>query len=231
MPAPVASTSPGQPKPGTGLLEARLPGVSEPVAAVALAGFRSLLRSPEAKMMLLTPGHHEPIFGTMLFSGRQSIPEPLRPLVAFGGMVLVLFGVVQLMANQFGFDRDGFRVFVLSAAPRRDILMGKNLSFAPMALGMATILLVAVQAVCPMRLDHFLAMFPQYLSMFLLFCLFTNLLSIFAPIYIAAGSLKPSNPKLTHRALASGDVHGSLPAHPGGDAHSARHRERCEFFG
>ena len=45
--------------------------------------------------------------------------------------MFVLFGVVQLMANQFGFDRDGFRVFVLSAARRRDILLGKNLSFAP----------------------------------------------------------------------------------------------------
>ncbi len=36
-------------------LEARLPGLSEPVSAVALAGFRSLLRAPEAKMMLMTP--------------------------------------------------------------------------------------------------------------------------------------------------------------------------------
>ncbi len=38
-----------------------------------------------------------------------------RPLCAVGAMALVLFGLMQLMANQFGFDRDGFRVFVLSA--------------------------------------------------------------------------------------------------------------------
>ena len=59
--------------------------------------------------------------------------------------MFVLFGLVQLMANQFGFDRDGFRVFVLSSARRRDILMGKNLSFAPIALGLAAILLFALQ--------------------------------------------------------------------------------------
>jgi ABC-2 type transport system permease protein len=40
-------------------------------------------------------------------------------------------------------------------------------------------------------------MFPQYMSMFLLFCFLTNFFSIYAPVYIAAGSLKPSNPKLT----------------------------------
>jgi hypothetical protein len=33
--------------------------------------------------------------------------------------------------------------------------------------------------------------------MFLLFCLLTNLLSIYAPVHVAAGSLKASNPKLT----------------------------------
>ena len=61
----------------------------------------------------------------------------------------MLLGVVQLTGNQFGFDRDGFRVFVLCAAPRRDILLGKNLAFAPLALGMAAILLAAVQVVLP----------------------------------------------------------------------------------
>jgi hypothetical protein len=101
------------------------------------------------------------------------------------------------MANQFGFDRDGFRVFVLSAARRRDILMGKNLAFAPLALGMAALLLTILQVVCPMRLDHFLAMIPQYVSMFLLFCILMNWLSIYAPVYIAPGSLKPSNPNLS----------------------------------
>ncbi len=198
-PAPVAAVaSPATArKPGGLLLEARLPGVSEPVSAIALGGLRSLIRSPEAKMMLLSPLIMIPIFGSAVFRGRHDMPELMRPLVGIGGMGVVLMGMMQLMGNQFGFDRDGFRVFVLSSASRRDILLGKNLSFAPVALGMAAIVLVAVQVLCPMRIDHFVAMVPQYVSMFLLFCLFTNLLSIYAPFPIAAGSLKPSNPKTT----------------------------------
>jgi hypothetical protein len=101
------------------------------------------------------------------------------------------------MANQFGFDRDGFRVYVLSAARRRDILMGKNLAFAPFVAVMALILVVTVQVFCPMRWDHFLAMIPQFLSMFLLFCMLTNFLSIYAPVHVAPGSLKPTNTNLT----------------------------------
>ena len=112
-------------------------------------------------------------------------------------MVMVFFGVLQFMANQFGFDRDGFRVFVLSAARRRDILLGKNLAIAPVTLGMAAIVLLIIQCVCPLRLDHFLGMFPQFVSMFLLFCMVMNLLSIYAPIYVPAGSFKAPNPKMT----------------------------------
>jgi ABC-2 type transport system permease protein len=194
-PAPVVAAPATASKPGELLLEARLPGLSEPVSAIALGGFRSLLRSPEAKMLLLSPIIMIPIFGSMLFKGGGSIPEVVRPLVAIGGMAFVLLGLIQLMGNQFGFDRDGFRVFVLSPASRRDILLGKNLTFVPLVLILAAIVLVMVQVFSPLRVDHVLAMVPQFVSMFLLFCVFTNLVSIYTPVYIAAGSLKPANPK------------------------------------
>lgn len=178
------------------LVEARLPGLSEPVSAIALGGLRSLLRAPEAKMMLLTPLIMVPVFGSMIVGRRQEIPEPYRPLIAIAAMALVLFGVLQLMGNQFGFDRDGFRVLVLSSARRRDILLGKNLAFAPLVLAMASLLLAIAQFVYPMRVDHLLAMAPQYVSMFLLFCVLANALSIVAPVRIAAGAMKASNPTL-----------------------------------
>ena len=195
----VASTPAGLGKTRTLLLERRIPGLSEPVTAIALGGLRSLLCSPEAKMMLLSPLIMAGIFGTMLLrrSGLQNVSDWIRPLFGVGAMFVVLFGVLQLMSNQFGFDRGGFRIFVLSAASRRDILLGKNLAFAPFVAGMALVLLVAVQVFVPMRVDHFLAMFPQFVSMFLLFCLLTNLLSIYAPIYITAGALRHSKPKMS----------------------------------
>jgi hypothetical protein len=120
-PAQAVAAQAGTRKPGALLLEARLPGLSEPVAAVALAGLRSLLRAPEAKMMLLTPVMMALIFGSILWNGRHVVPESIRPLIGLGVMVFVLLGTLQLMGNQFGFDRDGFRVFVLCAARRRDI--------------------------------------------------------------------------------------------------------------
>jgi hypothetical protein len=195
-PAPTAAAPASARKPGGLLLEARLPGFSEPVSAIALGSLRSLLRAPEAKMMLLTLVVMGAIFGSMLLRVPKDIPESFRTLVALGGMIFVLFGLLQLMANQFGFDRDGFRVFVLCAAPRRDILLGKNLAFAPFVFGMDAIILTIAQIACPMRLEHFLSMFPQSVLMFLLFCILSNLLSIYAPMHIAAGSLKPAHPRL-----------------------------------
>ncbi|MBI3468487.1 MAG: hypothetical protein HY000_36255, partial [Planctomycetes bacterium] len=192
-----ATTLPSvKPKPAGNLVEAHLPWLSEPVSAIALGGLRSLTRSPEAKMMLLTPVLMAAIFGAMMFRRADAIPPSFRPLMAVGAMSLVLFGVLQLMCNQFGFDRDGFRVFVLCAAPRRDILLGKNLAFAPLALGMAGIVLTVFQVICPLRLDHLVAMPLLFISTYLLFCLLMNLLSILAPLPIAAGSMKPANPKL-----------------------------------
>jgi ABC-2 type transport system permease protein len=184
-------------QPGVHFMERGLPGFSEPVSAIALAGLRSILRAPEAKMMLMTPLIMAPIFGSMLWRGGQTIPEFMRPLVATGGMAILLLGLIPMMGNLFGFDRDGFRVFVLSSAPRRDILLGKNLGLAPVALGLGAIVLPIVQYACPMRIDHFLSTFPQYCSMFLLFSIFTNLLSIYTPVSLTPGTLKPSNLKVS----------------------------------
>jgi ABC-2 type transport system permease protein len=53
-----------------------------------------------------------------------------------------------------------------------------------------------IQAFYPMRIDYLLALAPQFVSMYLLFCLVANFLSIFAPMAVAAGSLKPANTRL-----------------------------------
>jgi ABC-2 type transport system permease protein len=191
---PAAAAPPGVGEPATILLEWRLPATSEPVSAVALAGLRALLRSPEAKM---GPLMMSIVFGSMLLRSRSVIPELVRPLIAIGAMLNVLLGVMQAMAHQFSFDRDGYRVFVLCPASRRDILLGKNLAIAPVALGLGTILLIVVQVLCPLRLDHFVAMLPQYLSMFLICCVVSNLASILAPVQLRPGSLRASGTKVT----------------------------------
>jgi hypothetical protein len=177
------------------LMEGRLPWVSEQAAAIALLTFRSCTRAPEARMLLLTPVLLAVAFAAMFLRQGIDVSDLARPLFAFGATALILLSMVQLVGNQFGFDRSGFRVFVLCAAPRRDVLMGKNLGCAPLGLGMSAVVVVLMQVLRPMRLDHFAAAVPQMVAMYLVFCLLANLLSILAPVPVAAGALRASSIK------------------------------------
>jgi ABC-2 type transport system permease protein len=192
----VAIAAPQAPPAGRQLLEWRIPFLSEQASAIALGGFRSLIRAPEAKMLLLTPIILVVVLGSVVMSQSTAFPDVLRPFPAYGAMSVILLSMGQLVGNQFGFDRGGFRVFVLSSAPRRDILLGKNMACAPLALGFSLALDVVLQVMLPMRFDYFLALAPQMVSMYLVFCLLANLLSIFAPMPIRAGTMKPLNPRL-----------------------------------
>jgi len=178
------------------LLEKRLPWLPEHAAVIALASLRSLIRAPEGKMILLSPIILFVVFGSMLFTGRGlSPPEELRPLIGLGAITMGMFSLVQLYQNQFGFDRDGFRVFVLCPASRRDILLGKNLSLAPIALSIGAIAVSALQFIHPMRVTHFLATLIQLVAAYLIVCMIGNLISIIAPSAVAAGTLKAAKPR------------------------------------
>src|SRR5262249_45486402 len=96
------------------LLERSLPWTSESVSAVALAGIRSLTRAPEAKMLLLTPIILAFIFGAAVLRNSAAIPEGARPLLALAAVTVTTLTMSQFVGNQFGFDRSGFRVFILS---------------------------------------------------------------------------------------------------------------------
>jgi hypothetical protein len=126
----------------------------------------------------------------------ESVSSPyLRPLLSTAGFVMVLVGLSQLTTNLFGFDRDGFRVFVLGPVARRDVLLGKNLALLPMALAIGLPVLVLIQVLTPMRADHFVATLVQMSSLYLVFCLVGNTVSVMAPTPIKPGSLQPVRPK------------------------------------
>ncbi len=177
------------------LLEKQLPWLSEEASAVALGAFRAFTRAPEVKLLLIAPIVLVMIFGTLFLTHSIEPPAFVRPLMPFGAMSMILLALSQVVVNQFGFDRGGFRVIVLSPADRKDILLGKNLAVAPLALGLGFTLALIVEIVFPMRLDRFLVVVPEYVSMYLLFCLVANWSSILAPIAIAPGSFKPANVK------------------------------------
>ncbi|MFO0807514.1 MAG: hypothetical protein U0746_02730, partial [Gemmataceae bacterium] len=183
------------------MMEWPVPWASDHAAAVALAGMRSLTRAPEAKMLLLTPIIMIGVFGALMLSSKAEIPEAYRPLTAFGALTMGLFSTGQLLANQFGYDRSGFRAFVLSPAPRGDILLGKNLAVVPFALVACSTAAIFVMCVYPPRIDHLLAVPFQGVSMFLLFCMGANLLSIYAPLPIAPGAMQASGVRLVPALL------------------------------
>ncbi len=177
------------------LLEKRLPWISEHASAIAMCGLRSMTRAPEAKMMLLTPVSFVAIFGVIFRRVGSNPTEILRPLLASGAMVMTLLGMVQLAGNLFGLDRSGFRAFVLTPASRRDILLGKNLSLLPFAVGFGIVGAVVIQLMYPMPMDYFLAVVIQTVPMYLAFCIQHNFVSLLAPVALPPGSLRMGKPK------------------------------------
>jgi hypothetical protein len=202
-PAPTSSASSGSTgavRPSSAFVERRLPWVSDRVSSVAVTGFRWWTRAPEMKMTLLTPVMMLVVF-TGMFSGQSgAAPELLRPLATSGlaGIVLIL-GMAGPLGNQFAYDRAGFRAFVLSPAPRRDVLMGKNLSLLPFALATMAATVGLAQWFNPMRVDLLLGVLVQLVPMYVLFCLAGNLLSIVGPLALKPNSGMP----IPHQGIRS----------------------------
>jgi hypothetical protein len=181
----------------SGLLQCRLIGVSERASIVALATFQSLMRAPEAKMVMLTPVILAGVFGSMLFLGSgRHMPVAARPFVSLAAVGTTMFGISQLMINMFGFDRGGFRALILMPAARKDILLGKNLAVAPLGVGLSVLIIAAAQLVAPLSLAHLLATLLQIVPAYLFACLVGNAVSIVSPMPISAGSLKPAQPSV-----------------------------------
>jgi hypothetical protein len=175
------------------LVEWQLPWVSQRVSSVAVTSFRSWMRASETKTALLTPLIMLVVF-TRMFSGQSgAMPELMRAVTTSGlAAAVLIFGMIGPIGNQFGYDRAAFLAFVLGPAARRDILLGKNLALLPFAMGMMIAVVGLRQWFNPLRLDHFMAVLFQLVTMFLLFCLAGNLLSIVGPIALKPGSGMPA---------------------------------------
>jgi ABC-2 type transport system permease protein len=177
-----------------GFIEKKLPGISEHASAIALTGIRSLLRATEVKMMLLTPIILLIVFGGMLASREGNMSGYLRPLIALGLTAgIVIISMTGFVGNQFAFDRQGFRVFVLSGVSRREILLGKNLSYLPFAVTLMILAVGVSQWMYPMRPDHLAAVLIQIVPIYLLFCMGGNMFSILTPITLKSGSGMPAS--------------------------------------
>jgi len=174
-------------------LERSLPFVPEQSAALALATFQSLLRAPEVKMAWATSFFVTIILGvTFFFRDPASLSDSAKPFIITGSIVIPIFFLTQFFANQFGFDRDGFRALILSPADRRFILLGKNLATLPVGATFGGLLLALASVWLHLPLPDVAATVCQLVTVLLMVSLVGNLLSILNPFRIRAGSMKPT---------------------------------------
>ena len=181
--------------PSENWLSRSFPLLSEHQSAIAMASLRSLSRAPEAKLAIIFPLVALAIIGGSSLL-REKYGVEIRALTGVGICFFVMMGITQLIQNQFGFDREGFRFFLLAPLVERDILIGKNAALAPLAFAMAATALVIIQVVSPLKWSHFAATFFQLGTMFFVTSLVGNLMSIVVPMAMKSGSLKPVNLKM-----------------------------------
>jgi len=207
------------PRSRTRLVEWRLPGVPDEVAAGALACFRSLTRAPEVKMALIM-NLVMPFIMVLLLS-RHDRPttasgQELKPFMATGAVAAaVVFGAWGLLINQFGFDRDGFRSYVLLPVERHLILLGKNLAALPFCFGFNLLFLAVATGIFRLPPGAVVAACFQIAAIIAVFMTLGNLTSILVPYRFAPGSLKPTKMETIPRiVLIVAAVFGPLFAAP-----------------
>jgi hypothetical protein len=100
--------------------------------------------------------------------------------------------LIQLVGNQFGFDRDGFRCLVLSPAERRWILLGKNLAFSPFVISIHLFCVTVMSIGFRLPVLTALAGLFQSVSMVVILFICGNLLSILFPFRVQSGAVKPT---------------------------------------
>lgn len=184
--------------PGTipkNFMERRVPFVAEEVAALALAFYRSMSRAPEIKIAMFTNLVVIVVMFGIVFSNSLQAKSAMFHLFSATGIVtFTFFGLIQVLFNQFGFDRDGFRLLVLSPASRQSVLLAKNLSMAPFVFGLGLIGLAVISVVMTLNPLVTLSGVFQLVTMFLALSIAGNFVSTWAPYRVTAGSLKPTKP-------------------------------------
>ena len=126
----------------------------------------------------------------LLHHNTAAIPVLAKPFIACGMVAVSFFGVGTLMTNQFGYDRDGFRMLVLLPTPRWRILLGRNLSLAAVAGVIFLIFLSLGGLLIHLGPVEVLLALLSFVSMFLIYGTLGNLSSVLAPFRIPAGAVQ-----------------------------------------
>lgn len=132
----------------------RLPGLSAPASAVALAQLRLALRTPRGRSIMLSPLVVFLLFGAMML--RNSGTADMGPFHFTSGIGLAtvcsFFSIIAMLpiaANQFAVDRAGLTLALLSPIRERELLIGKAVGNALIVVPPALLCMVVARLVFP----------------------------------------------------------------------------------
>jgi hypothetical protein len=132
----------------------RLPGLSAPASAVALAQLRLALRTPRGRSILLSPLVVFFLFGGMMYRNAGTADMgPFRFTSGIGlATVCSFFAIVAglpIAMNQFALDRAGLTLALLSPLREQELLMGKAVGNALIVGPPALVCMIVARAVFP----------------------------------------------------------------------------------
>lgn len=175
------------------MAEWSLPGLEEDVSAMVSMTWSSMRRAPEVKMYLLMP-----IVGPLImlvFLRGKVVPENdyLKCLIVCGFGAFMLLMSCGVAGNTFGFDRAGFRTFVLSGMERWRILYGKNLAHGTFIGSLTLPILILVGLYIGLPWYFGLCTLLVFLTLLPMFGLLMNLMAIYTPFPLGSGSIQPKS--------------------------------------
>ena len=94
-------------------------------------------------------------------------------------------------SNIFGFDRSGFRFWVLSALPRSEILRGRNWTFGVMVLAIGLVAMIGTNLLWKYSWLRALEASIAFFAYLPLYLVLSNIISILAPFPLAAQGFQP----------------------------------------
>jgi hypothetical protein len=169
------------------------PLIDEEVSATVAMTLASMKRAPEVKMYLLMP-LIAPIIMLAFLRGK-AVPENdyLKCLIVCGFAAFILLMSCGVAGNTFGFDRAGFRTFVLSGMERWRVLLGKNLAHGTLigSLLLPILVVVGIYLGVPPYLG--LCSILVVLTVLPMFALLMNLMAIYTPFPMGSGGIQPKN--------------------------------------
>ena len=175
----------------TAWMERTFPMLDDILSAIVAQTWLSIWRAPEMKLQLMGP-FIQPIILLFVMGYWKSSANPfLNTFLALGIAGFCLYTSAGFLGNLFGFDRSGFRAWVLSPIPRHRILNGRNIAYGIPAFAVSALTCVAIGIYWRIPLDKLFYSPLAILTFIPVFFLITNLQSILAPFGLPSGGIQP----------------------------------------